>query len=92
MVKFICQYCGKDTSEVDIDYLAGTDHLGCYLEARKAEDEIDHCVLCGVETPYKRSTHIDMRIGYIEGAGQLDRKSTRLNSSHEWISRMPSSA
>ena len=71
MVKFICQYCGKDTSEVDIDYLAGTDHLGCYLEARKAEDEIDHCVLCGVETPYKRSTHIDMRIGYIEGAGQL---------------------
>ena len=24
--------------------------------------------------------------------GDLDRKSTRLNSSHEWISRMPSSA
>ena len=24
--------------------------------------------------------------------GGLDRKSTRLNSSHEWISRMPSSA
>ena len=27
-----------------------------------------------------------------ENAGHLDRKSTRLNSSHEWISRMPSSA
>ena len=26
------------------------------------------------------------------GGGQSDRKSTRLNSSHEWISRMPSSA
>ena len=26
------------------------------------------------------------------GGGALDRKSTRLNSSHEWISRMPSSA
>ena len=25
-------------------------------------------------------------------AGDGDRKSTRLNSSHEWISRMPSSA
>ena len=25
-------------------------------------------------------------------AAELDRKSTRLNSSHEWISRMPSSA
>ena len=24
--------------------------------------------------------------------GEADRKSTRLNSSHEWISRMPSSA
>ena len=29
------------------------------------------------------------RLGF---AGPLDRKSTRLNSSHEWISRMPSSA
>ena len=28
----------------------------------------------------------------IVGASLLDRKSTRLNSSHEWISRMPSSA
>ena len=27
-----------------------------------------------------------------ETADGLDRKSTRLNSSHEWISRMPSSA
>ena len=27
-----------------------------------------------------------------EGGGEKDRKSTRLNSSHEWISRMPSSA
>ena len=26
------------------------------------------------------------------GLSKLDRKSTRLNSSHEWISRMPSSA
>ena len=26
------------------------------------------------------------------GDGPVDRKSTRLNSSHEWISRMPSSA
>ena len=27
-----------------------------------------------------------------EGVFEGDRKSTRLNSSHEWISRMPSSA
>ena len=28
----------------------------------------------------------------VRKAASLDRKSTRLNSSHEWISRMPSSA
>ena len=68
-----CRYCGKDTSDVDYDYLNGYDHLGCALEAEsKANaDEYDHCILCGVETAYKRSTHIDMRHGYIEGAGQL---------------------
>ena len=31
----------------------------------------DICVLCGVETPYDKTTHIDIRLGYIEGAGQL---------------------
>ena len=29
---------------------------------------------------------------FFGGSHYLDRKSTRLNSSHEWISRMPSSA
>ena len=31
-------------------------------------------------------------IGTIMAGSDVDRKSTRLNSSHEWISRMPSSA
>jgi hypothetical protein len=68
-----CQFCGKDTSNVDYDYLNGYDHLSCALEAenKTKANEFDHCVLCGVETAYKRSTHIDMRHGYIEGAGQL---------------------
>jgi hypothetical protein len=68
-----CQFCSKDTSNVDYDYLNGYDHLSCALEAenKTKANEFDHCVLCGVETAYKRSTHIDMRIGYVEGAGQL---------------------
>jgi hypothetical protein len=33
----------------------------------------DLCIMCGVETPYDFETHIDMRLGYIEGAGQLCR-------------------
>jgi len=68
-----CKYCGKDTSNVDYDYLIGYDHLACALNEHEKEqqDQYDHCILCGVETAYKRSTHIDMRHGYIEGAGQL---------------------
>lgn len=30
----------------------------------------DKCVICGKESPYKISTHIDHRYGYVEGAGQ----------------------
>ena len=68
-----CQFCGQDTSNVDYDYLNGYDHLACALEAenKTKANEFDHCILCGVETAYKRSTHVDMRHGYIEGAGQL---------------------
>jgi hypothetical protein len=68
-----CQFCGKDTSNVEYDYLNGHDHLSCALEAenKKRANEFEHCILCGVETSVKIGTHIDMRHGYIEGAGQL---------------------
>ena len=39
------------------------------------------------------SESLPQRIGtLLEGIGEVDRKSTRLNSSHEFVSRMPSSA
>ena len=31
----------------------------------------DKCVNCKRESLYSKETHIDFRIGYIEGAGQL---------------------
>jgi len=31
----------------------------------------EKCILCGKETLYDIETHIDFRVGYIEGAGQL---------------------
>lgn len=31
----------------------------------------DLCIMCGKETAYDFETHIDFRVGYIEGAGQL---------------------
>jgi len=68
---FICKHCGKDTSEVEYDYMHGTDHLACVLEKDIKSSEYDCCVLCGAGTSYHKSVHIDYRTGYIEGAGQL---------------------
>jgi hypothetical protein len=33
MQQWICKYCGKDTKWIDMDYLVGTEHLQCVLEA-----------------------------------------------------------
>ena len=79
MIPFICKYCGKDTSEVDYDYLNGYDHLSCALEAEKVAkqeeqnpfDLYEDCIMCGKKTTVSKTTHIDFRDGYIEGAGQL---------------------
>lgn len=37
----------------------------------------DTCILCGVETAYDETTHVDMRVGYMEGIGQLCSKCYR---------------
>ena len=42
----------------------------------KTKDEFDiyeKCVMCGVETTTLKTTHIDFRYGYVDGAGQLCR-------------------
>ena len=43
----------------------------------------------GVYITYRLLDFADLTV---DGSLATDRKSTRLNSSHEWISRMPSSA
>jgi hypothetical protein len=68
---YTCSICGGDTSEIDYDYLVGYDHLGCVLkQENETMDSYDKCVICGKETPYLRSTHIELRTGYVEGGGQ----------------------
>ena len=37
---FTCQYCGKDTSAVDYDYLVGVDHLSCALEKEQKQQYV----------------------------------------------------
>jgi hypothetical protein len=43
---------------------------------KKQKDEFDmfeQCIMCGVETTLLKTTHIDFRYGYVDGAGQLCR-------------------
>ena len=40
-------------------------------------DIYEQCILCGVETTTLKTTHVDFRTGYIEGAGQLCRECYR---------------
>ena len=68
---FTCQYCGKDTTEVEYDYLSGVDHLSCTLESEFKKNPIEKCVICGEPTQYRFNDHIDYRFNYVEGAGQL---------------------
>jgi len=66
---WVCSVCSEDTSNIDKDYLEGYDHLNCRLTV-DMNVEYDNCVICGKVSPYTRSTHIDRRIGYVEGCGQ----------------------
>ncbi len=68
---YTCQYCGKDTAEIEYDYLSGTDHLSCALESEFKNNPIEKCVICGEPTQYRFNDHIHYRFNYVEGAGQL---------------------
>ena len=37
----------------------------------KVVDEMEECIVCGIETNEPKDKHIDFRYNYIEGAGQL---------------------
>lgn len=44
---------------------------------KKQKDEFDiyeTCIMCGEETTTLKTTHVDFRYGYVEGAGQLCRE------------------
>ena len=33
--------------------------------------EMDECIVCGIETNEPKDKHVDFRVNYIDGAGQL---------------------
>ena len=60
----------------------------------RPEFEHDNCGIGAVVNIKGKKTHdtVANALKIVEHLEHRDRKSTRLNSSHEWISRMPSSA
>jgi len=55
------------------------------MDNSSTDEEIELCVNCGKETQYKKSDHIDTRLGYIKGAGQL---CSRCNYNDKFIKKM----
>jgi hypothetical protein len=63
-----CQYCGKDTYDVDIDYLVGTDHLSCMIEQETQVQEPSTVLnpdrrLLAVEVDMIKRTPNDQELG-----------------------------
>lgn len=40
------------------------------VESISSVKTYDKCVICGKESPYTINTHINLRVGYVEGGGQ----------------------
>jgi len=58
--------------KLNLPLKVGVPPRGCFrLIKIKMEKVKDKCVSCEVETSYNKTDHIDFRLGYIEGAGQL---------------------
>ncbi len=47
------------------------------MEEEFNEEEFDRCVVTGELTPYRKTEHIDYRMFYVEGVGQLSEKAWR---------------
>ncbi len=57
--------------QIDDEHFGLTiDENGLVTSINRPDDHED-CVLCGKKTPYLKSTNINFRYGYVEGAGQL---------------------
>jgi len=63
-------------NEKEIYHNPNNEVLGDYVrkkfnhEMYVNRNSFDKCIICGEETPYLVSTHVDDRIGYVQGCGQ----------------------
>ena len=50
------------------------DENGLVTSVGNQNDIYEDCIMCGCKTETLKTTHIDFRYGYVEGAGQLCRE------------------
>jgi len=65
---------GEHHVPLQIDENNNVTKVGVQLELFPNDDIYEDCILCGVKTTTLKTTHVDFRTGYIEGAGQLCRE------------------
>ena len=63
---------GEQHVPLTIDENGNVTKVGTQLEFIP-NDIYEDCILCGEKTTTLKTTHVDFRTGYIEGAGQLCR-------------------
>jgi len=66
LVEFLSDLSKKHPNDADL----GAAVRKYLFIATKASD-YEPCVMCGEATPYRKSDNIDIRMNYVEGAGQL---------------------
>jgi len=70
---YFTEKSSKEAKEDDAKYIIITDetgltkgiHISDYMDIK-----YDKCSMCGKTSNYTKNTHIDLRIGYVEGVGQ----------------------
>ena len=71
-----CRHCGKDTYDVDIDYLFGYDHIECALNAEYIHEQ--HISTSDVESLKREFDNIVRTLKQLqETIAQLDNRTTK---------------
>jgi hypothetical protein len=60
----------QEGPQIDDEHFGFTINEEGLVTSINRPDDYDTCIVCGKITPYLKSTNINLRYGYIEGAGQ----------------------